>query len=70
MTGPTIGEQVDMVTDLLEPHFITLRTAVDILRDAAGLSSTLCTHLLAHAYQERCRAAARADRTDDGTWSS
>lgn len=69
MSGATIGEQTDMVVDLLEPHFISLRTAVDILRSASGMSRTLCTHLLAGAYQARCRAAEQPTRHDDGSWT-
>ncbi|WUI02067.1 hypothetical protein OHR68_09755 [Spirillospora sp. NBC_00431] len=65
MSGITLGDLVDMVVDLLEPHLITLATAEQIMHEASGYSRGVCTHLLAHAYTKRCRAA---DRTD-GSWS-
>jgi hypothetical protein len=68
MTAPTLDEQVAMVTDVLEVHAITLATAVEILRGATGLAASLCTYMLAAAYQERCRSAERPGR-DDGWWT-
>jgi hypothetical protein len=68
MTGPTLDEAVAMVTDVLEVHAITLPIAMEILRDETGLTAPLCTHLLAAAYQERCRATERHGR-DDGRWT-
>lgn len=76
MTAPTLGEQVEMVGDLLEPMLIDPAEATEILAGAAHLSLWLSAHLLLGEMRRREEDVALRDaaaeermRRDDGSWT-
>lgn len=76
MSGPTLDEQVQMVTDLYEVEWLEADRAVAILRDSAKVSAVLSAILIRDEMRlrdeqvaARDSAAEQAARDDDGTWS-